>query len=181
MELNHKPGIGFDQIKAFAFDIDGVMTNGGLLCDLRGELFRVYDAKDGFAVRMATMNGFHVGIITGGRSGSIIERFKTCSIPQEDIYLGSRNKLKDFDDFCSRHGLQRNDVLYIGDDIPDIEVIKACGIGACPSDAVAEVIDAADLVTDYPGGKGCVRSVFETVMKCQGRWNFDVNLYTSKF
>ena len=81
------------KIKAFAFDIDGVMTDGGILCDLEGQLYRNFDAKDGFAVRMATMNGYPVAVITGGRSGSIRQRFLSCGVPAEDIYLGSRDKI----------------------------------------------------------------------------------------
>ena len=87
------------KIKAFAFDVDGVMTDGGIFCDLQGNLYRTYDAKDGFAIRMAVMNGYPVGVITGGRSSSIRERFKTSGVKPEDVYLGSRDKIRDFDDF----------------------------------------------------------------------------------
>ena len=90
----------FKNIKAFTFDIDGVMTDGGILADLEGQLYRTFDAKDGFAVRMASLNGFPVGVITGGRSQSIRARFSTNGINPEDIYLGSRNKIEDFEDFC---------------------------------------------------------------------------------
>jgi len=169
------------KIKAFAFDIDGVMTNGGLLCDLSGEIFRIYDAKDGFAVRMATMNGFPVGIITGGRSQSIVARFRTCAIPPEDIYLGSRNKIRDLLDFCKKHNLEPGDVMFFGDDIPDMECIRACGAGVCPNDAVDEVKKVADIVSDRPGGAGCVRKHIEETMKQQGKWVFNVNQYTSLF
>jgi len=171
----------FSKIKAFAFDIDGVFTNGGILCDLQGELYRTFDAKDGFAVRMAVMNGYPVAIITGGRSKSIAERFLTSGLPKEDIYLGSRIKMEEFDNFCRRHDLKAEDVMYIGDDIPDIDVIEACGLGVCPSDAVEEVKAAADWVSDCPGGRGCVRSAVESVMKAQGRWNFDQSKYKKLF
>ncbi|MDT3356905.1 MAG: HAD hydrolase family protein [Bacteroidota bacterium] len=171
----------FSKIKAFAFDIDGVFTNGGILCDLQGELYRTFDAKDGFAVRMAVMNGYPTAIITGGRSKSIQARFLTSGLPEGDIYLGSRIKMDEFDDFCRRHGLKAEEVMYIGDDIPDIEVMEACGIGVCPSDAVEEVKAAADWVSDYPGGRGCVRNSVETVMKAQGRWVFDQKKYKKLF
>lgn len=173
MDLSH--------IKAFAFDIDGVMTDGGLLCDLTGEIFRIYDAKDGFSVRMATMNGFPVGVITGGRSQSIVARFRTCAIPPEDIYLGSRNKIKDFHDFCNKHNLSPKEVMFFGDDIPDIECIIESGVGVCPSDAAEEVKAAADIVSLHPGGKGCVRAAIEETMKQQGKWNFNVSVYSSLF
>ena len=157
-----------DKIKAFAFDIDGVMTDGGILCDLQGNLYRTFDAKDGFAVRMAVMNGYPVGVITGGRSGSIRERFLSCGIPPEDVYLGSRDKIEDFDDFCSRHGLKREEVAFFGDDIPDIEVIRAAGIGVVPSDAVPQAKEAADYISPIPGGKGCIREFFEKAMTAAG-------------
>lgn len=169
------------KIKGFTFDIDGVMTDGGILCDLEGQLYRNFDAKDGFAVRMATLNGYHVGIITGGRSGSIRQRFLSCGVPTEDIYLGSRDKINDFRDFCKRHGLNEGELVYIGDDIPDIETIVAAGIGAAPSDAVQEVLDAADWVSSRPGGKGCVREILETIMKSQGRWVFKTDEYKKRF
>lgn len=168
-------------IKAFTFDIDGVMTDGGILADLEGQLYRTFDAKDGFAVRMACMNGFPVGVITGGRSQSIRARFSTNGIEPEDIYLGSRNKIEDFEDFCRRHGLTHDQIMYFGDDIPDIEVIQAAGIGVCPSDAVEEVKEVADIVSSRPGGKACVREYMEKTMKAQGRWNFDAVTYKKKF
>ena len=150
-------------IKAFAFDIDGVMTDGGILADLEGQLYRTYDAKDGFAVRMAAMNGFPVGVITGARSQSVRARFSGNGIPPEDVYLGSRDKITD----C--------------DDVPDIPVLLAAGIGVVPSDGVDEAKEAADIVSDRPGGKCCVRRHIEQVMRAQGKWNFDVNVYKSRF
>lgn len=171
----------FKDIKAFAFDIDGVMTDGGILSDLEGQLYRTFDAKDGFAVRMACMNGFPVGVITGGRSQSIRARFKANGIVPEDIYLGSRVKIDDFNDFCKRHNVTADQVMYFGDDIPDIEVIRAAGLGICPADAVEEVKEAADIVSERPGGKACVREYMEKAMKAQGRWNFDSATYKKLF
>lgn len=171
----------FSKIKAFAFDIDGVFTDGGVLCDLSGELYRTFDAKDGFAVRMAVMNGFPVAVITGGRSGSIRARFLSCGVQADDVFLGSRNKIEDFELFCSKHGLSPDEVAYVGDDIPDVEVMVRSGLGVCPCDAVPEAREAADFVSDYPGGKGCVRQVIESVMKSRGKWEFDVAHYKKLF
>lgn len=171
----------FSNIRAFAFDVDGVFTDGGVLCNLDGELFRTFDAKDGFAVRMATMKGYPVGIITGGRSASIRSRFRTCGVPQEDVFLGSRNKMEDIDAFCRRHGMEMGNVLYVGDDIPDVQAIAECGLGACPADAVQEVKDVSDLVSSKVGGHGCVREIIETVMKAHGTWVFDVDRYKKLF
>ena len=169
------------KIKALVFDVDGIFTNGGIFCDLQGELFRTFDAKDGFGVRMAYMNGYHLGIITGGRSMSIRARFKTCGIMEEDVYLGSRNKMEDMEDFCRRHHLQLDEVLYMGDDLPDAEVMSKAGVSATPCDAVEEIRQIADIVTEQPGGHGSVRHVVESVMKQQGRWTFDVHQYKKEF
>lgn len=176
-----KIDIDFARIKAFAFDVDGVFTDGGIFCDLAGELFRTFDSKDGFGVRMATLKGYPVAIITGGRSGSINKRFLSCGVEAEDIYLGSRDKIVDFDHFCKKYSLSPDEVLYVGDDIPDIPVINACGIGACPSDATEEVKETCDFISSKPGGRGCVREVVEKVMKTKGDWFFDVAGYKAKF
>ena len=169
------------KIKAFAFDVDGVMTDGSLIGVLGGEFYRIYDAKDGFAVRMASMNGYHLAVITGGSSLSIRDRFKASGVPEEDIYLHSRDKMEDFQDFCAKHGILPENVMYFGDDIPDVEVLQACGVGVAPADAVGEAKAAADYISQYPGGKGCIRECFEAVMKSQGHWKFNTSTYKKKF
>lgn len=171
----------FINIKAFAFDVDGVLTDGGILADLNGELYRTFDSKDGMGLRMAAMKGYALAIITGGRSESIRQRFRTCGIRPEDVYLGSRAKIEDFNDFCKRHSLKPEEIMYFGDDLPDIPVMLACGCGACPSDAVEEVKEVADYISTRPGGKGCVRESLEMVMKLQGKWQLDVHEYKQKF
>lgn len=169
------------KIKAFAFDVDGVFTDGGILADCSGELYRTFDAKDSMAIRMASMKDYPLAIITGGRSESITKRFTTCGVPQDDIYLGSRAKIEDFEKFCAKHALKPEEVMYIGDDLPDIPVMTACGCGVCPSDAADEVLTIADLITNNPGGKGCVREAISMVMKLQGKWELDVQQYKKKF
>ena len=166
---------------AFVSVVAGVLTDGGILADLDGELFRTFDSKDGFGIRMATMAGYPVGIITGGRSESIRKRFLTCGVGAEDVYLGSRDKIEDFEDFCSRHGLREEEVMYFGDDLPDIPVMVRCGCGVAPADAVEEVLAAADYVSPYAGGCRCVRDAVEKVMKLQGKWHLDVGLYKARF
>jgi 3-deoxy-D-manno-octulosonate 8-phosphate phosphatase (KDO 8-P phosphatase) len=171
----------FSRIRAFAFDVDGVLTDGGILADLNGELYRTFDSKDGMAIRMAVMKGFHMAIITGGRSESIRQRFESCGIKPEDVYLRSRAKIEDFEDFCTRHGLSAEEVMYFGDDLPDIPVMVACGCGVCPSDAVEEVKEIADFISTRPGGKGCARELIQTVLKEQGKWELDVQAYKKHF
>lgn len=171
----------FEKIKAFAFDVDGVMTDGGILANPDGDLFRTFDAKDSFGMRMAAMNGYILCTITGGRSESIRKRMLMCGVKEEDIYMGSRKKILDFEDFCRRHSLKSEEVMYFGDDIPDVPVLKACGCGVCPSDAVTEAREAADFISPYPGGGRCVRNTLEAVMRQQGRWIIDLDLYKQMF
>lgn len=173
--------IDFSNIKAFVFDVDGVLTDGGLLADLNGEFYRTFDSKDGFGLRMAMMHGYGLGIITGGRSQSIRQRFLACGFQDEDIYLHSRNKMEEFADFCKRHSLKPEEVMYFGDDIPDIDVMRACGCGVAPADAVEEAKDAADYISTRPGGKGCVRECIEMVLKQKGQWFLDTEEYKKKF
>ena len=171
----------FRSIKAVAFDIDGVLTDGGILALSDGDLLRIFDAKDSFGVRMAKMNGLHTAIITGGSSESIMKRFSVCGVDKEDIYLHSRIKIRDFNDFCQRHLLKPEDVMYFGDDLPDVAVLKACGIGVVPADAAQEAKDAADFISPFNGGHGCVRNTVELVLKAQGRWHLDDELYNKMY
>lgn len=169
------------RIKAIAFDIDGVMTDGGLLAMPDGDLLRVFDAKDCFGVRMAKMNGLITCVITGASSESIKKRMSYCGVDEEDVYLHSRIKTEDFEDLCRRHALSHDEVLYIGDDLPDIGVLKACGIGVAPADATQEAKDAACYVSPYCGGHGCVRHTIEMVMKTQGIWTLDEVRYKKEY
>lgn len=179
-EQNHNL-MNLKKIKAFVFDVDGVLTDGGLLADLNGEFYRTFDSKDGFGLRMAMMQGYGLGIITGGRSESIRQRFLACGFQDEDIYLHSRNKMEEFADFCKRHTLKPEEVMYFGDDIPDIDVMRACGCGVAPADAVEEAKDAADYISTRPGGKGCVRECIEMVLKQNDQWFLDTEEYKKKF
>ena len=169
------------KIKAFAFDIDGVATEGTLLCMPDGDFLRLYDAKDGFAIRMACMNGYHVAVITGGSSESIRKRMIASGIKPEDVFLHCRDKREQFHQFCERYNLQPEDVMYFGDDVPDMDVMKECGCGVCPADAVEEVIAIADWVSTRPGGRGCLRECIEGTLRAQGKWVFNPGEYKRKF
>ena len=173
--------MNLDKIKAFAFDIDGVATDGGVFCNGEGDLLRTYDAKDGFAIRMAVMHGFPVAVITGGSSESIRKRMLTSGVKAEDVFLHCRDKREQFAVFCQRYNLQPEDVMYFGDDVPDIALLIASGCGVCPSDAVEEVKEIADWVTSRPGGKGCLREAIEATLRMQGKWVFDPVNYKAKF
>jgi 3-deoxy-D-manno-octulosonate 8-phosphate phosphatase (KDO 8-P phosphatase) len=170
--------INLHKIKAFAFDVDGVFTDGSLLVDNDGHFLRTYNAKDGYAVRQAVLNGYHVAIITGGIAASIEYRFKNLGV--KDIFLLSENKIQDFKTFCTHRNVNADEVLFMGDDIPDIEIMQNCGIACCPADAVPEVKKSATYISAFDGGKGCVRDVIEQVLKIQGKWNTNDNKIKSE-
>ena len=163
----------FEDIKAFAFDVDGVFTDGLVLAMPDGDLLRQFNSKDCYAVRTAVNNGFPCAIITGGVSQSLLHRSRSLGVEDRHLYMLSKDKEVDFLHFCRSVGLEPGQVAFVGDDIPDIPAMEAAGLGVCPADAVAEVRSAASLVSLYPGGRGCVRDLVERVLKAQGCWKFD--------
>ena len=155
------------KIRAFVFDVDGVFSDNVLL-DSDGELIRHMNVKDGFAVKTATKLGFPIAIITGGNSESVRKRFNLLDV--EDVYLASPNKMVDFNDFCTKHNLQAENILYMGDDIPDYEVMTKVGIATSPSDAIPEIHEISHYISHKKSGDGCVRDVIEQVLKAHGKW-----------
>jgi 3-deoxy-D-manno-octulosonate 8-phosphate phosphatase (KDO 8-P phosphatase) len=156
------------KVKAFAFDVDGVFTNGSVMLHPGGAFIRMMNIKDGFAVQHAIKMGYPIAIITGGYSRMIRKRFAVLGV--KDIYMKSANKTGAFESFLKKYQLQPADVLYMGDDLPDYEVMKKVGFPACPADA-AEEIKQLSLYTSYRnGGEGCVRDVIEQVMRLHGKW-----------
>jgi 3-deoxy-D-manno-octulosonate 8-phosphate phosphatase (KDO 8-P phosphatase) len=155
-------------VKAFAFDVDGVLSSPLVYLHPGGELMRSMNTKDGYALQHAVKRGYPVAIITGGKTGSVGERFRGLGIT--DIYLGSSFKPDDFDDFIFKYGLKPTDVLYMGDDLPDLELMKKAGVACCPADAVEEIKAVAHYISPYWGGMGCARDVIEQVLRLHGRW-----------
>jgi 3-deoxy-D-manno-octulosonate 8-phosphate phosphatase (KDO 8-P phosphatase) len=154
-------------IKAFVFDVDGVFSENVIL-HTNGELMRYMNVKDGFAVKSAVDKGFIVAVITGGFSDSVKIRFNDLGVT--DIYLKSNNKADDFKDFFMKYQLKPEQILYMGDDIPDYEPMKMSGLATCPADAVEEIQNIAHYISDKEGGKGCVRDVIEQVLRAQSLW-----------
>jgi 3-deoxy-D-manno-octulosonate 8-phosphate phosphatase (KDO 8-P phosphatase) len=159
-------------IKTFIFDVDGVLTDGKILIHSDGELLRSFDTKDGYAIKCALLKGFKIAIITGGRNEAVRERFKELGV--FDIYLGAHHKLDAYQDLMDNYDLKAEEILYIGDDIPDIPVMEKVGLGCCPSDAVPDVKARADYISHKKGGKGCVRELIEQVLRVQGKWSLDI-------
>ena len=166
METNYKENL--KNIKAFIFDVDGVLTDGKLLISETGELLRSMNVKDGFAMKFAIDNGFKIGIISGGTNEVVRKRLSDLGI--EEIHLKSHNKIVPFNNFKDKYGLQAENILVMGDDIPDIPIIKAAGIGCCPQDAVQEVKNSSDYISQKSGGMGAVRDIIEQVMKIHKKW-----------
>ncbi|MCX6235583.1 MAG: HAD-IIIA family hydrolase [Bacteroidetes bacterium] len=155
-------------ITTFVFDYDGVLTDGTVVLMRTGEALRTANVKDGYALQLAVKKGFRVVIITGGKSWSIVNRFRRLKV--KDIFLGVDNKLQKLNDYLTRHKINPEHVLYMGDDIPDYALMKAVGMPACPADACEEIKSVAKYISSCNGGRGCVRDVIEQVMKIQGKW-----------
>lgn len=165
------------KIKALLFDVDGVLSANVIPMSSEGEPLRTVNIKDGYALQLAVKQGLLAGIITGGRAEAVRRRFLSLGIPAEDIYLGSAVKVNDYDDFRRRHGLQDGEIAYMGDDIPDLQVMRLCGLPCCPRDAAPEVKAASGYISYAAGGYGCGRDLIEQVMKAQGLWLADENAF----
>lgn len=159
------------RIKCFIFDYDGVISDGGVFMLPTGEGVRRSNVKDGYALHYAVKSGYIVSVISGGTSDNMRVRMKSLGV--ENVMLGVSYKLDKFEDFLIENDLQAEEVLYMGDDIPDYEVVKAAGIGACPADACYEIKSIADYISPFKGGNGAVRDVIEQVMKIQDKWISD--------
>lgn len=162
-----------EHITTFVFDVDGVLTDGTVSITSDGELLRNMNVKDGYAMKTALNSGFKICIISGGSNPGVKLRLGGLGI--KDIFLGAHNKIEQFEEFLKGHNLKAENVLYMGDDIPDIPVMKKVGLATCPQDAVSEVKSICHYVSHKHGGKGAVRDVIEQVMKVQDKWdgNFD--------
>jgi 3-deoxy-D-manno-octulosonate 8-phosphate phosphatase (KDO 8-P phosphatase) len=167
MEKNYKELL--HQIKAFVFDVDGVLTDGRLLLSESGELLRTMNAKDGYAMKAALNAGFEVCIITGGKNEGVKSRLVGLGIT--DVFLNAHDKIVQLNEYKNRHDLLPEDILYMGDDMPDVPVMKAVGLACCPQDAIPEVKNVAHYISHRNGGNACVRDVIEQVMKVQKKWN----------
>jgi 3-deoxy-D-manno-octulosonate 8-phosphate phosphatase (KDO 8-P phosphatase) len=158
-------------IKAFAFDVDGVFTNGTVLLHPGGEFIRMMNIKDGFAIQHAVKMGYPVAIITGGYSKMVRKRFEYLGV--KNIYMKSGNKIPAFQTFCAKNNLNAADVLYMGDDLPDFEVMKLAGFSACPADSATEIKEISAYISYQKGGEGCVRDIVEQVLRLQNKWMND--------
>jgi len=161
------------QITTFILDVDGVLTNGIVTIFPDGEMVRNMNIKDGYALKTAVLAGYNVCIISGGTNEAVRKRFKGLGIT--DVYLGAHNKLEQFEEYTNLHNLKPENILYMGDDIPDYPVMKKVGLPCCPKDAAPEIQNISKYISQKKGGNGCVRDVIEQVLKVQGKWDGQFN------
>ncbi len=160
-------------IQAFVLDIDGVLTDATVLVTERGEQLRRFNVRDGYAIQLAIKKGFNICAISGGKSQGSLLRLNALGLTE--VHLGVTNKTEIYKNFIIQHGLAHESVLYMGDDIPDLPVMKLAGVPVCPADAVEEIKSISVYISPKCGGQGCVRDVIEKVLKIQGKW-FDPEL-----
>lgn len=156
------------KIKSFIFDVDGVLSPSTIPLSKEGEPMRMVNIKDGYAINLAIKNGFDVAIITGADTENIRIRFSKLGV--KEIYMKSRIKINDLNDYMHKTGYKAEEILYSGDDIPDYQVMKAVGLSVAPADAAFEIRGIAKYISHLKGGDGIARDVIEQVMKTQGKW-----------
>lgn len=156
-------------ITTFIFDVDGVLTDGTINVTTSGEMLRTMSIKDGFALKTAVDAGFNICIISGGSNEGVRKRLEGLGI--KDIFLGAHNKIDQLNEYTSKNNIDKTNVLYMGDDIPDFPVMKLVGLPCCPQDAAPEIKAISKYVSHKNGGKGAVRDVIEQVLKVQNKWN----------
>lgn len=165
--MNHLES--FSAIHTFIFDVDGVLTNNEILITEAGELLRKMNVRDGLAIKIALDKGYRIAIITGGRSEGVKKRLEALGI--KDIYAGISNKLEAFEEFMETYDLDPIGVLYMGDDLPDYQVMRRVGMATCPKNSAPELFPIANYISPYNGGEGCVRDVIEKVLRLKGEWS----------
>ena len=159
------------RIKAFAFDVDGVLSSNAIPLHPSGEPMRVINIKDGYALQLAAKLDYPVAIITGGNTVAVRKRFEGLGLSH--VYMGAAVKIKIFEQWLAECNLSADEVMYMGDDIPDYEVMRVTGLPACPADAAPEIKHIARYISPYCGGQGCGRDIIEQVLRAQGKWMAD--------
>jgi len=160
----------FQDISTFVFDVDGVLTDGSVLLLDNGLQARTMNVKDGLALQMALKNGYNVLVISGGSSAPVINRLQYLGLTE--INLGLKDKLKFLESYIQQNQLKWNQILFMGDDLPDIPVLEKVGLPCCPADAVIEVRKISKYISPVNGGYGCVRDVIEKVLKLNDHWKY---------
>tara|TARA_R110002073_G_scaffold300272_1_gene467525 strand:- start:8882 stop:9409 length:528 start_codon:yes stop_codon:yes gene_type:complete len=171
MEKSYKEYL--QHITTFIFDVDGVLTDGTVTITTKGEMLRRMNIKDGYAIKTAVDQGYNMCVISGGSNEGV--RLRLQGLGVTNIYLGAHNKIDQMNEFLHNYNIKLENVLYMGDDIPDYPTMKLAGLPCCPQDAAPEIKEICSYISHKNGGKGAVRDVIEQVLKVQGKWdpNFD--------
>ena len=156
------------KIRAIIFDIDGVLSSETISLSAEGDPLRTVNIKDGYAIQLAMKLGLRIVILSGARVQSIRKRYEYLGV--EDIYIGCAVKIETYENFLRKYGLKDDEVIYMGDDIPDLEVMRRVGCPVCPKDACPEIKDVSIYISDRIGGHGCGRDVIEQTLRAQGKW-----------
>ena len=164
----------FKPIKTFVFDVDGVLATDILVILQGGDMARNMNSKDGYALQLAVKKGYRVAIISGGTSEAVQQRLERLGV--KDVYLGVHNKKQKLLDYVAEHNLDWNEIMYMGDDIPDYVVMQLVGLPCCPADAVPEIKQISRYISGLDGGKGCGRDVIEKVLKLRNDWGLDTHI-----
>lgn len=174
MEISYKQLL--PKIHTLIFDVDGVLTNGMVTIMPDGALIRQMNIKDGYALKTALDKGLNVCIISGGKNEGVRTRLANLGI--KDIYLGAHDKVQQYNELVKKYNLKPENVMYMGDDIPDYPVMKLVGLPCCPIDAAPEIQGVSKYISNKKGGEGCVRDIIEQVLRVQGKWK---NNYSAAF
>ena len=156
------------KIKAVLFDVDGVLSAETILLSSEGEPLRTVNIKDGYAIQLACKVGLRIGIITGGNTAAVRKRYDGLGV--KDICMGAGVKITAYEELLQRYGLKDEEVMFVGDDIPDYEIMREVGCACCPKDACVEVKSVSRYISDRNGGYGVGRDIIEQVLKAQGKW-----------
>ena len=164
----------FTPITTFVFDVDGVLTDGTLLVLPDGLMARRMNIKDGYALQLAVKKGYHVLVISGGHSPEVQHRLQKLGVQQ--VFMRIENKKEVLEGYLAEHNISPQQVLFMGDDIPDYDVMQSVGLPCCPADAVSEIRGIARYISPAKGGEGCARDVIEKVLKLQRNWSIDTHI-----
>lgn len=156
------------KIKAVVFDVDGVLSAETITLHPDDGPMRTVNIKDGYAIQLAQKSDLRIAIMTGGNTHSVQIRYENLGV--KDIYMQCAVKIKTYDEFLAKYGLKDDEILYMGDDIPDYEVMKRSGCPCCPSDACSDIKEISLYISNRKGGYGCGRDVIEQVLRAQGKW-----------
>lgn len=157
-----------NKIKTLIFDIDGVITDGKVFVFENGEIVRNMNSKDSYAIQLAAKKGYRLAVISGGNSQPIKRALESLGV--HDVFLSQRDKLDCYKDYITINELNEDEILYMGDDLPDYDVMKRVGLAACPQNSAHEIKEICVYISNRNGGDGCVRDIIEQVMRCQGTW-----------